>query len=76
MRDIQKKIEELQVEITGLKKKESILNSEETKYKDELKSYKQHKQFLDLLAISSGLKEYKPRKRKDTETGASFNLNE
>lgn len=38
--------------------------SQESKYNEELQAYKQHKKFLDLLAISAGKKKIQPQDSK------------
>lgn len=51
-------------EIHKLKKTESHLISAQSKTQEDLSGCKQHKKFLDLLAISAGLKKAWPQKRK------------
>lgn len=56
MRDIQKKIEQLSGTINELKKQEGDIISKTSKLEEETSIHKQHKKFLDLIAIASKLK--------------------
>lgn len=53
---MQKEIERLQSVINEYKKQEAQLISEDSKFLEELQGHKQHKRFLDLLAIGAKLK--------------------
>ena len=56
VRKVQKEIERLQSVINEYKKQEAQLISEDSKFLEELQGHKQHKRFLDLLAIGAKLK--------------------
>lgn len=57
VRQVQKDIETLQNEIQELKKEEATLNSQYSKFQEEIVLHKAHKRFLDLLAISAKVKQ-------------------
>ena len=56
MRAIQKKIEQLSGSINELRKQEGDIISKTSKLEEEISIHKQHKKFLDLIAIASKVK--------------------
>ena len=53
VRNVQKQIEDLSNLITDLKKQEAEHQSKMSKVEEEITQHKQHKKFLDLIAIAS-----------------------
>lgn len=74
VRKVQRQIEILQGQIYDLKKEESQLTSQESKYQEDLQAFKRDKTFLDLLAISCKRKNImlKQKDRKVQPNGLTF----
>ena len=64
MRAIQKKIEQLSGSINELRKQEGDIISKTSKLEEEISIHKQHKKFLDLIAIASKVKKPVNQKRR------------
>ena len=56
VRSVAQKIEQLVNTINELKKEEAEVQSKMSKVDEEIQSHKQHKKFLDLIAIAAGEK--------------------
>ena len=56
VRSVAQKIEQLVNSINELKKEEAEVQSKMSKVDEEIQSHKQHKKFLDLIAIAAGEK--------------------
>ena len=56
MRVVQKRIEKLTFDINELRKQEGDIMSKTSKVEEEISIHKQHKKFLDLIAIASKVK--------------------
>jgi predicted transcriptional regulator len=73
-REQNRKIEWLLTQINQLKKQESEIVSEESKILEELLVCKQHKKFLDLLAIGKGEKAFQNQHKNDSALSEVYSM--
>lgn len=61
VREVIEKGLQLQIELMNLTKELGALSAKEGKYTEQIDTFKLHKKFLDLLAISAGKKQIRPQ---------------